>query len=116
MTTQGIFFPLSSETLERERVLPDYTCKHYGFLESLIPCMSQIRIFPDLNKTLDYARMLERAGACLVAVHGRTREQKDASQVKADWDAIKVGLFAFAGKPMTIGSVKHDQPSILEAL
>lgn len=26
----------------------------------------------------------------MVAVHGRTREQKDAKQVKADWNAIRV--------------------------
>lgn len=50
----------------------------------------QIRIYPDLKKTLAYARMLEDAGAYLVAVHGRTREQKTAKECKANWDAIKV--------------------------
>ena len=50
----------------------------------------QIRVFPNLEKTLKYAKMLERAGAWMVAVHGRTREQKDAKQVKADWNAIRV--------------------------
>lgn len=48
----------------------------------------KIRIFEDLDKTLSYARALEAAGASLVAVHGRTREQKDASAVRASWDAI----------------------------
>ena len=33
--------------------------------------------------------MVERAGASIVAVHGRTREQKCAKLVRADWDAIK---------------------------
>lgn len=52
----------------------------------------QIRMFPDIEKTVKYAKMLERAGAWLVAVHGRTREQKDAKQVRADWNAIRVSL------------------------
>jgi tRNA-dihydrouridine synthase 1 len=53
------------------------------------PVSVKIRIFPELEKTLQYAKMLEQAGASLVAVHGRTRDQKDASAVRADWDAIK---------------------------
>ncbi len=50
----------------------------------------QIRIFPELEKTLKYAKMLESCGIYLLAVHGRTREQKNARLVKADWEAIKV--------------------------
>ena len=50
---------------------------------------AKIRIFPELEKTLEYARMVERAGASIVAVHGRTREQTCAKLVRADWDAIK---------------------------
>lgn len=56
----------------------------------------QIRMFSDIDKTVKYAKMLERAGAWLVAVHGRTREQKDAKQVRADWNAIRVR----SSKPM----------------
>lgn len=34
-------------------------------------------------------QMLERAGAWLLAVHGRTREQKRASEVLADWEHVR---------------------------
>eukprot|EP00959_Pyramimonas_sp_CCMP1952_P129372 2705382-Pyramimonas_sp.AAC.1 len=33
--------------------------------------------------------MLESAGASILAIHGRTREMKDASKHWADWDIIK---------------------------
>ena len=53
------------------------------------PVSAKIRIFPELSRTLEYAKLIEESGASLVAVHGRTREQKDAASVRADWDAIK---------------------------
>ena len=34
-------------------------------------------------------QMLERAGAWLLAIHGRTREQKRASEVLADWEHVR---------------------------
>ena len=43
----------------------------------------------ELEKTLEYARLVERSGCSVLAVHGRTREQKDLSATRADWDAIK---------------------------
>lgn len=52
-------------------------------------CTLQIRVFTDLQKTLDYARMIEAAGASLIAVHGRTREQKQNDKTRANWDYIK---------------------------
>lgn len=55
-----------------------------------VPVTVKIRVFPEREKTVAYARMLERAGASLIAVHGRLREQKKSKGPDADWDAIKV--------------------------
>ncbi len=57
-----------------------------------VPVTCKIRIFPELQRTLEYARMLQAAGCSILAVHGRTRDQKRARDTRANWDAIKVGL------------------------
>jgi tRNA-dihydrouridine synthase 1 len=41
-----------------------------------LPLSVKIRILQDLPSTIEYAKMLERAGACMITIHGRTREQK----------------------------------------
>ena len=50
-----------------------------------VPVTAKIRVYDDLETSVKYARMVEAAGAQLVAVHGRTREQKRASDVRANW-------------------------------
>lgn len=49
----------------------------------------KIRRFDDLAKTIDYAKMLERAGCTFIGLHARTREQRGCKSGLADWSYIK---------------------------
>lgn len=54
-----------------------------------VPLFCKIRIFPSIDKSVEYAKLFERAGASLLAVHGRTREQKGQNTGFASWDHIR---------------------------
>jgi tRNA-dihydrouridine synthase 1 len=54
-----------------------------------IPVTAKIRVQETREKTLDYARMILRAGASILTVHGRQREQKGHKTGLADWSMIR---------------------------
>ncbi|KAK0604118.1 hypothetical protein LWI29_012210 [Acer saccharum] len=72
-----------------------------------VPVSCKIRVFPKLEDTLSYAKMLEDAGCSLLAVHGRTRDEKDGKKFRADWNAIKAVKNALRIPVLANGNVRH---------
>ncbi|KAK4050949.1 tRNA dihydrouridine synthase [Microbotryomycetes sp. JL221] len=54
-----------------------------------IPVIAKLRVYPALDKTLQYASHVFGSGAQLVTVHGRTREAKGRLAGFASWSKIK---------------------------
>ncbi|KAG0049875.1 tRNA-dihydrouridine(16/17) synthase [NAD(P)(+)]-like protein [Gryganskiella cystojenkinii] len=55
-----------------------------------IPVTAKIRVFPEAEKTVAYAKMVVEAGAQVLVVHGRLREMKGHLTGVADWEKIKL--------------------------
>ncbi|KAI7729082.1 hypothetical protein M8C21_018406 [Ambrosia artemisiifolia] len=72
-----------------------------------VPVSCKIRIFPDLQDTLNYAKMLEDAGCALLAVHGRTRDEKDGKKIRANWEAIRAVKNALRIPVLANGNIRH---------
>ncbi|KAN0079472.1 hypothetical protein V8E54_004686 [Elaphomyces granulatus] len=57
--------------------------------ELTVPVTAKFRILDTREKTLEYAKMILSAGASIITVHGRRREQKGHNTGVADWSYIK---------------------------
>uniref|UniRef100_A0A061S1R0 tRNA-dihydrouridine(16/17) synthase [NAD(P)(+)] n=1 Tax=Tetraselmis sp. GSL018 TaxID=582737 RepID=A0A061S1R0_9CHLO len=82
-----------------------------------VPVTVKIRMFPssedaslpDVERTVAYARRLQDAGAHLLAIHGRTRDQKNAKEIRADWGVIRAVKQALHIPVIGNGNVRHKQ-------
>lgn len=54
-----------------------------------IPVTAKMRILETREKTLEYAKMILSAGASILTVHGRRREQKGHNTGLADWTILR---------------------------
>ena len=54
-----------------------------------VPVTAKIRILETKEKTLEYAKLILSAGASIITVHGRQRDQKGHKTGLADWSVLR---------------------------
>lgn len=65
-----------------------------------------------MEDTIMYARMLEGAGCSMLGVHGRTRDQKDTEETRADWEVIRAIKNELSIPIIANGNIRHMQDAL----
>ncbi|GAB7361844.1 hypothetical protein MBLNU230_g1884t1 [Neophaeotheca triangularis] len=74
-----------------------------------IPITAKMRILETRERTLEYANMILSAGASIITVHGRQRDQKGHNTGLADWKTLR-----FLRESLPEGTVMFANGNILQ--
>lgn len=73
-----------------------------------LPLSVKIRVLDDLQSTISYAKIIENAGASMLTVHGRLREQRGVNTGIANWDKIREVCAAMKIPVIANGNIQVD--------